>query len=491
MAESRWVRCFWQRFQVGVVFLAMVSGVYGVGVNWGTMSTHHLPPSRVVHMMKENGFDKVKLFEADDKILEALMGTEIEVMLAIPNYMLKQMSQDPDFAASWVDANVTSYCFTSGVNIKYVAVGNEPFLRTYNGTYIPFTLPALKNVQEALNHAGLGSQVKATVPFNADVYFSPDSNQVPSAGDFRPEVRDQTIQVIQYLHSNDAPFTVNIYPFLSLYGNSYFPFDYAFFDGNNKPLPDGNLVYTNVFDANFDTLVSALRKAGYPDMKIIVGEVGWPTDGDKNANVNNAQRFNQGLIQHALSGEGTPARKGEIEVYLFSLIDENAKSIDPGSFERHWGLFEFDGKPKYELDLTGNSSENKGLVAVDSVSYLPKRWCILNPKLKDLEDLPKNIDYACSNSDCTALGYGSSCNHLGAKGNASYAFNMYYQLKDQNSWDCDFSGLAVVTDKDPSDDRCRFPVMIAHGAPAVLHRTILGILLVLLEGCIVFLLLVS
>ncbi|KAL6984839.1 glucan endo-1,3-beta-D-glucosidase [Sarracenia purpurea var. burkii] len=348
-------------------------------------------------------------------------------------------------------------------------------------------------MQEALNHAGLGSQVKATVPFNADIYYSPDSNPVPSAGDFRPEIRDLAIEVVQYLRSSDAPFTVNIYPFLSLYANPYFPFDYAFFDGDNKPVRDGDKVYTNVFDANLDTLVWALTKAGFPDMDIVVGEVGWPTDGDENANPENAKRFNQGLIRRVLSGNGTPAAAAAVDFYLFSLIDENAKSIAPGSFERHWGIFEFDGKPKYELDLTGSKSTdgNKGLAAVDGVEYMMKRWCVLNTRAADLEDLPRNVDYACSMSDCTALGYGSSCNHLGAAGNASYAFNMYYQLQGQNGWDCDFSGLAVVTDEDPSDDRCRFPVMIARGSPVVLHRTVLGIFLAVLECCIVFLILVS
>ncbi|KAJ9680670.1 hypothetical protein PVL29_019862 [Vitis rotundifolia] len=33
------------------------------------------------------------------------------------------------------------------------------------------------------------------------------------------------------LNKNIAPIIVNIYPFLSLYGNGNFPFDYAFFDG--------------------------------------------------------------------------------------------------------------------------------------------------------------------------------------------------------------------------------------------------------------------
>ncbi|CAH9102958.1 unnamed protein product [Cuscuta epithymum] len=460
-----------------------------VGVNWGTMSSHQLPPRSVVKALKDSGFDRVKVFEAEPQILEALAGSGIEVMLALPNFMLQEMSQHPAAAQAWVDANVTAYC--PALKIRYVAVGNEPFLKTYNGSFLADTLPALQNIQHALDQAGLGADVKATVPFNADIYFSPDSNPLPSAGDFRPEIRDLTIQVIQFLSSNAAPFVVNIYPFLSLYSNPYFPFDFAFFDGSNKPVRDGSAVYTNVFDANLDTLIWALRKAGYPNMKVMIGEVGWPTDGDKSANAENAQRFNQGLIQHALSGEGTPIRKGQIDFYLFSLIDENAKSIAPGSFERHWGIFEFDGKPKYELDLSGKK-QNKGLVAVEGVAYMHKRWCILNPELKELDDLARNIDYACSLSDCTALEYGSSCNHLSAQGNASYAFNMYYQFKNQNSWDCDFSGLAVVTDVDPSEGECQFPVMIteAHSV-MLLHKKLLYILLAIAQGCIVFLLLVS
>ncbi|KAL1554881.1 glucan endo-1,3-beta-D-glucosidase [Salvia divinorum] len=472
---------------------ASASSSSSVGVNWGTMATHKLSSVSVVDMLKANNLNKVKLFDADEAILDALSGTAIEVMLAVPNYMLAEISSDPSAAASWVDANVTAYAYSGGVNIKYVAVGNEPFLKTYNGTYLQQTLPALKNIQEAINNAGLGSKIKATVPFNADVYNSPESNPVPSAGEFRAEIRDLTVQIVQYLYSNDAPFVVNIYPFLSLYGNAYFPLDFAFFDGYNKPLRDGICVYTNVFDANLDTLLWSLTREGYPDMKIIVGEVGWPTDGDVHANVQNAKRFNQGLIEHVMSGQGTPLRKGKIDVYLFSLIDEDAKSIDPGSFERHWGILEFDGKPKYELDILG-SHQNRSLVAVQGVTYMARRWCVLDPRAKDVEwDLAKNVDYACSQSDCTALGYGSSCNHMSLQGNASYAFNMYYQLKDQNEWDCDFSGLAMITDQDPSDSRCKFPIMIAYGnrPPVMLHKKLVDILLVVAEGCVVFLLLVS
>ncbi|KAE8720244.1 Glucan endo-1,3-beta-glucosidase 8 [Hibiscus syriacus] len=459
-------------------FLASVTllhGGNGFGVNWGTMTTHQLPPDKVVKMLRDNGVHKLKLFEYNERIMTALMGTDIEVMVGIPNSMLKQMSEDPGAAASWVYNNVTGYCYDGGVKIKYVAVGNEPFLQTYNGTYLQYTLPALRNIMRALDESGVKCRYKTTVPFNADIYNSPESNPVPSASDFRPEVKDLTIEILQFLYLHDAPFTVNIYPYLSLYGNNYFPVEFAFFDGLSKPLRDGNKVYKNAFDANLDTLVYALSKAGFPDMEVIVGEVGWPTDGDKNA-----KRFNQGLIKHALSGDGTPSRKGKIEVYLFSLIDENAKSIEPGGFERHWGIFEFDGKPKYQLDLTGLELE-KGLAPVEDVKYQLKRWCVLDPKATDLDELPESVSYACSLSDCTTLGYGSSCNHLSAKGNASYAFNMYYQMNNRQVWDCDFSGLAIVTDDNPSEGSCQFPVMIASAHSSFLLHNYDCLLVVLLR----------
>ncbi|MFS7982387.1 putative glucan endo-1,3-beta-D-glucosidase [Helianthus anomalus] len=482
--------CFSTAF-ISFVSCSGLDSNLGVGVNWGTMTSHQLPPEKVVEMMRANGFKKVKLFEAEKRIMEALIGSEIEVMVGIPNFMLLDLSQDPSYADYWVDANITTYAYPGGVNIKYVAVGNEPFLRAYNATYLQITLPALKNVQNALIRAGYGSKIKVTVPLNADIYESPESNPVPSAGDFRLDIKDATIEIVEFLYSNDAPFTVNIYPFLSLYGNPYFPMDFAFFDGSNRPLKDGNYLYTNVFDANYDTLVASLTKAGYPDMKIIVGEIGWPTDGDIHANVKFAKRFNQGVINHVMGSKGTPVRIGPLEIYLFSLLDENKKSIAPGSFETHWGIFEYNGNPKYQLDLTG-SKRNKGLAPVLGVRYMSRKWCVLNPRVKELNGLAKEIDYACSLSDCTSLGYGSSCNHLTLAGNASFAFNMYYQLNDQSDWACEFSGLGIVTKEDPSVGECRFPVTIAYGTLVVpVHRKVLKVLLGVLEACIVFLLLVS
>jgi glucan endo-1,3-beta-glucosidase 5/6 len=119
----------------------------------------------------------------------------------------------------------------------------------------------MQNVQAALIKAGLGNQVKVTVPLNADVYTS--STGKPSDGDFRSDIHGLMMQIVSFLNDNNAPIMVNIYPFISLYNDPNFPLDYAFFQGSASPVVDGSITYMNVLDANHDTLLSALRKNGF------------------------------------------------------------------------------------------------------------------------------------------------------------------------------------------------------------------------------------
>ncbi|KAL8167160.1 hypothetical protein V2J09_008659 [Rumex salicifolius] len=454
------LRFCWVLISLGL-FLDNNISVEGLGINWGTQANHKLPPKTVVKMLQANGIKKVKLFDADQTTLDALAGTDFEVMVAIPNGEMAAMASYSR-AQDWVQRNVTRYNFNGGVNIKYVAVGNEPFLTSYNGTFINVTFPALQNIQKALNVAGLGDTVKATVPLNADVYGSPSTNSVPSAGTFRPDIADLMTAIVRFLSENNAPFMVNIYPFLSLYGNDNFPIDYAFFDGVTNPVIDNGISYSSVFDANFDTLYSSLKAIGFGNMNIVVGEVGWPTDGDKNANIPNAVRFYKGLLPKLANNVGTPLRPGYIETYLFGLLDEDAKTVAPGNFERHWGIFSFDGQPKFPMDLSGRN-QNQYLVGAESVEYQPKQWCVLNPNanIQNSSVLAQNIDYACTFADCTPLGYGSSCSGLDANANASYAFNVYYQTQNQAVEACDFQGLALVTKQNISQGNCKFLIQIA------------------------------
>lgn len=340
---------------------------------------------------------------------------------------------------------------------RYVAVGNEPFLETYNGSFLRTTFPALQNIQSALIKAGLGNQVKVTVPLNADVYAS--STSLPSGGDFRTDIHDYMIPIVKFLMDNNAPFTVNIYPFISLYIDSNFPVEYAFFDGNASPLNDGGTYYYNMFDANYDTLVWALEKNGFGNLPIIVGEIGWPTDGDQNANLDYAQRFNQGFMTHISGGKGTPKRAGPVDAYLFSLIDEDGKSIQPGSFERHWGVFYFDGSPKYQFNL--GTTNSGSLIPARNVKHLEQKWCVMKPSagLDDPQVAP-SVQYACEKADCTSLGYQTSCGGLDARGNISYAFNSYYQTNNQLDTACQFPNVSKIVKTDPSTGTCIFRIGI-------------------------------
>ncbi|GMH03562.1 hypothetical protein Nepgr_005401 [Nepenthes gracilis] len=464
--------------------VGLVVGGLGLGCNWGLRATHPLPSDIAVKLMKDNGFSKVKLFEADQSALRSLGNSGIQVMVGIPNELLAPLATSVQAAVNWVSQNVSTFISQNGVDIRYIAVGNEPFLKTYGSNYLNTTFPALQNIQAALIKAGLGRKVKATIPLNADVYQSVSG--LPSGGNFRSDIYNLMISIIKFLIDNGSPLIVNIYPFLSLYDDPNFPFEYAFFDGSSNTIVDGSITYTNVFDANYDTLISALEKNGFGSIPIIVGEVGWPTDGNTNANIKNAQRFNQGLVNRILQGKGTPRRPTAPDIYIFSLIDEDAKSIQPGNFERHWGIFRYDGSSKYQLDM-GN---NKSLVPAKGVKYLEKRWCVMAPQASVSDpNLAQSISYACSNADCTSLGYGSSCGELDARSSASYAFNMYYQTVNQTAGSCQFSGLATTTTIDPSQDGCQFEIQIdiaKHGkssspcspwAPS-LHKSSMAIIFV-------------
>ncbi|KAK6150540.1 hypothetical protein DH2020_015472 [Rehmannia glutinosa] len=443
---------------VGALLLLALHLVYvvdGIGVNWGTQASQNLHPSIIVQILKDNKIGKVKLFDSDPWTVNFFAGTGIEVMLGIPNNQLATLAKNYDKAKDWVKHNVAKHLYNGGVNIKYVAVGNEPFLKAYNGSNIDTTFPALKNIQKALNEHGIGDKIKVTIPQNGDVYDS--GSDGPSAGNFRSDIRDLMTQIVQFFQDNNSPFLVNIYPFLSLYQNPNFPVEFAFFDGGAQPVNDNGISYTNMLDANLDTLVWALKKADAPKVKIIIGEIGWPTDGNINANVDMAKRFYDGFFKKMATKKGSPLYQENIEYYLFSLTDENQKSVAPGDFERHWGIFRYDGQPKFSMDITGNGND-KMPVPGKNVKYLESKWCVFNSDIKNMDRVPANMDFACSNGDCTSLKPGCSCSDLNQHDRISYAFNNYFQMNNQDVRSCDFQGLARIVNVNASTQHCFFPI---------------------------------
>lgn len=101
-----------------ISLLCVVSTVSGIGANWGTQASHPLAPETVVRLLRENGIQKVKLFDADYDTLRALGKSNIEVMVGIPNDMLLSMATSMKAAEKWVSKNVSTHISTNNVNIR-------------------------------------------------------------------------------------------------------------------------------------------------------------------------------------------------------------------------------------------------------------------------------------------------------------------------------------------------------------------------------------
>ncbi|CAN8253187.1 unnamed protein product [Cochlearia groenlandica] len=429
--------------------------VIAVGVNWGTEASHRLPPSKVVELLKSNGIAKLKLFDADPEVLEALSGSNIGVTVGIPNSMIKSLNASRKVADSWVHDNVTRY-FDGGnkVRIEYVAVGDEPFLLSYGNQYKPFVIGAAMNIQNALAKASLASQVKVVVPCSFDSFLSESGR--PSSGHFRADLNKTMIELLTFLAKHHSPFFVTISPFLSFHQNKNISLEFSLFKETAKAHKDGRRTYRNSFDLSYDTLASALTSIGFQEMDIVVSKIGWPTDGRANATSPIAEAFLKGLMGHLEKKTGSMLRP-PIETYIESLLDEDQRNISSGNFERHWGVFTFDGQAKYSFGFNHNSK--KKVVNAQNVQYLPPKWCVVNNN-KDLSNASAKALEACSVSDCTSILPGGSCSGIGSPGNVSYAFNSLYQRNDHRAESCDFGGLGLITTVDPSVDHCRFLIQL-------------------------------
>ncbi|GER42966.1 glucan endo-1 3-beta-glucosidas [Striga asiatica] len=415
----------------------------------------------VVDLMLQNEIRHLTLFSPSDNVLRAFASSGISITITLPNESLKDIKY-PLMASYWLQQRVRKYR-NQNVDIRYLFVGSEPFSTyTRKNTYELAPI-ALRLIQDSIIANGYDNLI-ATIPHFTDV-LTPNLMK-PSEADFREDLKERMVEIIHLLNRTNAPFVCNIFPIYYVMNHTDDGWDPEFAFINNKSnftVEDNGLVYRNVFEFLYDSFLHAIAKAGSPGMELMVGKIGWPTDGYVNANVANAERFFKEFLPYIRSNKGTPLRPGaSIDVSIHSLADENKNYINMAPFQRHWGVYWSDGQPKYKIDFTGQGRDifpttAKGLI------HMPRRWCIFNGDSSDIDKVRLQLGEACKLADCTTLSLGGSCSHLELRQNVSYAFNMAFQANAQadiKGATCDFDGLGVLVPEDPSNGTCKFPVEI-------------------------------
>lgn len=429
-----------------------------IGVNYGQVADNLPPPEATAKLLQSTSIEKVRLYGADPAIIKALANTGIGIVIGTSNGDIPAMASDPNFAKNWINSNVIPFYPAS--KIILISVGNEVLL-SGDRNLMNQLLPAMQNLQNALNSASLGGKIKVSTVHSMAVL---KQSEPPSSGSFDPNFANILKGLLEFNSATGSPFPINPYPYFAYHFDPR-PETLAFclFQPNAGRFDSGtNIKYTNMFDAQVDAVRAALNSMGFKGVEIVVAETGWPYKGDANEvgpSMENAKAYTNNLIAHLRSMVGTPLMPGKsVDTYLFALYDEDLKP-GPGS-ERSFGLFKPDLTMTYDNGLsktTQTPSTPKTPVTPSPTTKKPL-WCLPKGGVSNAQ-LQANLDYACGQGiDCSPIQPGGACfepNTLAS--HAAFAMNLLYQKSEKNPWNCDFSQTATLSTNNPSYNGCNYP----------------------------------
>ncbi|KAE8712283.1 AMP-dependent synthetase and ligase family protein isoform 1 [Hibiscus syriacus] len=349
--------------------------------------------------------DRVELWSEREQFAVALSNhrdrTNIHVSTMVPNNDIIRIASSQAAAEQWVQSNVLD--FYPGTMIRFVLVGNK--VLSHDPRIWPSLVPAMRRIKNSLNAHDI-KNVKVSTSLAMDILQS----TFPPSSAWSANSRNISL-------------------------------DFALFRGRANQIDHNtSLVYTNLLDQMLDSVIFAMRKLGYPDIGLAIGETGWPNAGDMDqvgANINNAATYNRKLVQKMATKPpiGTPARPGAVISTFISPYMTKIKSQRP--------LSSYEPLP----------------AARTNMPYRGKLWCEVAPGA-DAANLSSALSYACSqgNQTCAALNPGKQCYEpVSVFWHARYAFSSYWSKFRKQGATCYFNGLARQTRRNPSRGQCNFP----------------------------------
>ncbi|GJY25659.1 glucan endo-1,3-beta-glucosidase-like protein [Tanacetum coccineum] len=245
-----------------ILKLLIFTDAQSVGVCYGQIGNGLPSEQDVVNLYQRNGINRMRMYGPNPAALQALSGTNIDFILDVPNSSLEALA-DQNAAAGWVRDNILNY---PDVKFRYISVGNE-----VSAEFLRYVLPAMQNVQKAINDAGRQIKV-STATYTGQLQTS----YPPSEGAFRDNVVGYIEPIIRFLKENNSPMLANIYPYFAYIGApNDIELSYALFTK-----PDTGDQYKNLFDAIVESgwpsagsLACVLElRIPYGDVPIVVGK---------------------------------------------------------------------------------------------------------------------------------------------------------------------------------------------------------------------------
>ncbi|KAL6567063.1 hypothetical protein OROMI_015467 [Orobanche minor] len=430
-----------------------------VGICYGELGNNLPEPPKSIELIQKLKAKRIKIYGFNPKIIESIKRKDLQISIMLPNQLIPEISTNQTLADEWVKTNVAPFYPES--RIRYLLIGNEILSSQPNTTWFQL-VPAMRKMRISVKKYGL-KKVKIGTPLAMDCL---ESSYPPSAGTFRSDVREEVIKpLLEFVNRTKSFFFVDVYTYFAWASQPLdINLDYALLEPTNITItdPGTGLKYTNLLDQMLDAVVFAMKRLGYPDIRIFVAETGWPNGGDPDqlgASIYNAATYNRNVVKKfaAKPPVGTPARRGvAIPAMIFALFNENNKT-GPGT-ERHFGQLYPNGSYVYPIDLSGNTAHYPPMKKPLSNGRL---WCVA-ANGGNATALRDAMSFACGNTKnnqtCDPILPGGKCHNSSSLVTAaSYAFDSYWVQMRTAGASCSFNGLASLTSRDPSFGSCIFP----------------------------------